>query len=219
MGRPPPWPRMGFKEWIVPQDRVFYDLLDRHAQLAVDAVAEFGRLMGNWSTLAAEREKVKAIENAADAVGHEVFDRLNRTFITPIDREDIARLTHNLDDVVDAVYAATNRLVLCEIPEPTPVLTDFVAILKAQVDQLQGAVNALRKPGTMAKVIPPRLVEIHRQENLGDRLLNHATAELFRSQDAIRILKYKEVYEFLEHATDEVENCADVLQDILRKHG
>jgi uncharacterized protein len=210
---------MGFKEWIIPQDRVFYDLLEKQAALAEEAVGAFTHLLAHFKDLPQEREKVKAVENRADTVGHEIFDRLNRTFITPIDREDIARLAHNLDDIVDGVYGAANRLALCGIPEATPEMAEFVKILEVQVKELRAAINALRKPSSMAKAIGPRLVEIHRQENLADRLLDNSTAELFRSKDPVRILKYKEVYEFLELATDEVENCADVLRDIVRKHG
>ena|ERR1051326_1127230 len=212
-------PAMGFKEWIIPQDRVFYDLLERHIGLAAEATQEFKFLLSHYSNLEIERQKVKEIENTADSIGHEVFERLNRTFITPIDREDIARLAHAIDDVVDAVYAATNRLVLFEIPEPTPEMLEFIGLIEAQVKELVAGIAALRKPNSLAKAIPPHVIEVHRLENLGDRLLNRVTAELFKSKDAVRILKYKEVYEFLEGATDTCEDVADVLQDILRKHG
>jgi len=210
---------MGFKEWIIPQDRVFYDLLERHIRLASEATAEFKFLLSHWSNLEIERQKIKEIENTADTVGHEIFDRLNRTFITPIDREDIARLAHAIDDVTDAVYGAANRLVLFEIPEPTPEMLEFIGLLEGQVKELVAGIGALRKPATMKRNIPGHVIEVHRLENLGDRLLNKVTAELFKTKDAVRILKYKEVYEFLEGATDTCEDVADVLQDILRKHG
>lgn len=210
---------MGFKEWIIPQDRVFYDLLDKQAGKAEEAVAAFRHMLSHWQHMDTERQKVKAIEHDADLLGHQVFDRLNRTFITPIDREDIARLAHALDDVVDAVYASANRIVLCRLPAATQPMLALSETLELQVRQVAGAVKALRKPASMAKNIPPFSIEIHRLENEADRVLNAALAELFQTNDAIAILKHKEVYEFLELATDKCEDVADVLQDIVRKHG
>lgn len=210
---------MGFKEWIVPQDRVFYDLIEKLGKHTHDITAEFKALLSNWSNLQAERNKIKAIEHAADEVMHETFDRLNRTFITPIDREDIARLAHAIDEVIDSVYAATNRLVLFDIPEPTPEMVKFTQILEAQVNELVPGLNSLRRPATMAKAILPRAVEMHRLENEADALLYNCTAELFKGKDAVRIMKYKEIYEYLEYATDSCEDVADVLRDIVRKHG
>ncbi len=210
---------MGFKEWIIPQDRAFYDLLEKLGKHAVDITTEFKFLMTHWSNLEIQRQKVKAIEHEADTVAHEIFERLNRTFITPIDREDIARLAHALDEVIDAVYAATNRLVLFEIPEPTPEMQQFTDILEAQVKELSHGLSALRKPQTMAKEILPRAVEMHRLENDADKLLYKTTAALFKTKDAVAIMKYKELYEYLEYATDSCEDVADVLRDIVRKHG
>lgn len=210
---------MGFKEWIIPQDRVFYDFLERLGKHTQDITAEFRFLMTHWNDLEGQRQKIKAIEHEADGVMHELFDRLNRTFITPIDREDIARLAHALDEVIDAVYAAANRLVLFEIPQPTPEMMQFIEILDAQVKELVPGLNSLRKPATMAKAILPHAVEMHRLENDADKLLYKTTAVLFKGSDAIHIMKYKEIYEYLEYATDSCEDVADVLRDIVRKHG
>jgi uncharacterized protein len=210
---------MGFKEWIIPQDRVFYGLLEKLGQQTQDITREFKFLMAHWNDLEGQRQKIKAIEHEADGVMHELFERLNRTFITPIDREDIARLAHTLDEVIDSVYAATNRLVLFDIPQPTPEMTQFTDILEAQVKELVNGLNSLRRPSTMAKVILPHAVEMHRLENEADRLLYKTTAALFKGNDAVHIMKYKEIYEYLEWATDSCEDVADVLRDIVRKHG
>ncbi len=210
---------MGFKEWIIPQDRVFYDLLERLGRQTQEITSEFKFLLTHWSNLEIQRQKIKAIEHAADEVMHETFERLNRTFITPLDREDIARLAHTLDEVIDSVYAATNRLVLFGIPGPTPEMMQFADILEKQVAELVQGIGSLRRPATMARAILPHAVEMHRLENEADRLLYNITAELFRGQDAVHIMKYKELYEFLEYATDSCEDVANVLQDIVRKHG
>ena len=210
---------MGFKEWIIPQDRVFFDLLERHIDLAGQAAATFRSMVENWQNVEAWRTKIRELENQADSVGHEVFDRLNRTFITPIDREDIARLAHAIDDIVDAIHAATNRIALLEIPAATPLMATFITTLEAQVKELDDGIRSLRRPKTMKSSIPGHVVEVNRLENVADRALNEAIGALFKTNDAIAILKYKEIYEFLEDATDRCEDVADVLQDILRKHG
>jgi predicted phosphate transport protein (TIGR00153 family) len=210
---------MGFKEWIIPQDRVFYDLLERLGKHTQEITSEFKFLLEHWNNLEVQRQKIKAIEHAADEVMHETFERLNRTFITPIDREDIARLAHTLDEVIDSVYAATNRFVLFDIPGPTPEMMEFATILEKQVAELAQGINSLRKPSTMAKAILPHAVEMHRLENDADRLLYRITADLFKHKDAVHIMKYKELYEYLEFATDSCEDVANVLQDIVRKHG
>ncbi|MHB8633454.1 MAG: DUF47 domain-containing protein [Thermoplasmatota archaeon] len=209
---------MGLRDWLIPQDRHFYDLLEKHAHYAGEAIKEFRYLLGHWTSLETERQKMKEVENLADHVGHEIFERLNRTFITPIDREDLARLTHALDDVVDSIYAATNRLVLYDIPGPTREMSQFADILDAQVREMAKAIAALRHARTMAQAIPPLTVEIHRLENEADQLLNTTAAALFRTNDAVKIIKYKEIYDYLERATDRCEDVADVLSDVTRKH-
>lgn len=215
----PGWPHMGFKEWIIPQDRAFYDLLEQQATKAQECVAAFRHMTEHWDHLEAERQKVKAIESAADEIGHQIFDRLNRTFITPIDREDIARLAHVLDDVIDSIFAAANRIAMVKLERPTETLANLVELLDQQVKQVLGGVRALRKPNTMAGTIPPFSIEIHRLENEADRTLRVALEKLFATNDAMHILKHKEIYEFLELATDKCEDVANVLSDIVRKHG
>ncbi|MEA3144544.1 MAG: uncharacterized protein QOG31_1868 [Thermoplasmata archaeon] len=210
---------MGFKEWIIPQDKVFFDLLERHISLAKQAAATFHLMVDNWANVEAWRTKIRDIEHQADNVGHEVFDRLNRTFITPIDREDIARLAHAIDDIVDAIHAATNRIALLEIPAPTPPMAAFIVTLEAQLNELESGIAALRRPKGLKREVPAHVVEVHRLENVADRALNEAMGALFKTNDPIAILKYKEIYEFLEDATDRCEDVADVLQDILRKNG
>jgi predicted phosphate transport protein (TIGR00153 family) len=210
---------MGFKEWIIPQDRVFYDLLEKHIGLARKATEEFQQMLSNWNNVEVWRDRIRAIEHEADMAGHEIFDRLNRTFITPLDREDIARLAHRLDNIVDSLDAATNRIAMLDFPQPTPPMRQFADILGAQVRELEDGIRALRKPKTLKSLIPRHTVEIHRLENQADKVLNDSLAALFKTKDAFAIIKHKEVYELLETATDCCEDVADVLNDILRKHG
>src|SRR5687767_9987815 len=174
---------MGFKEWIIPQDRAFFDLLEAQAGKAQESVAAFRHMTQHWDQLEVERQKVKAIESAADEIGHQIFERLNKTFITPIDREDIARLAHVLDDVVDSVFAAANRIAMCKLPKPTEPMLEMIELLDQQVAQVLGGVRALRKSNSMAATIPAFSIEIHRLENEADRTLRVALEKLFASND------------------------------------
>jgi len=209
---------MGLLDWVIPQDKVFFDLMDRQAILSLDAVRQFRRILTQWTNLEAERQRLKSIEDQADGVAHDIFDRLNATFITPIDREDIARLVHVLDDVVDAIDAAANRLVLYEVEEPTPQMAEFANLIEEQIQHIQASLTALRKTKTLARTVPHHTVEINRIENAADRLANRSVAALFHTHDPVQILKYKEIYELLEEATDRCEDVADVLNDVVRKH-
>jgi hypothetical protein len=209
---------MGFKEWIIPQDRVFYDLLEHYADHVQKTVAFFEVMLRDWTSLEERRQELKGLEHQADEISHEIFHRLGRTFITPLDREDIAGLAHTLDDIVDYVDAAGNRMALFDLAEPDEAMRKFTDILRAQVEQLVPAVKALRKPSARHS-IKKHTIEVHRLENEADRLLNRSIAALFQTNDPIRILKLKDIYENLETATDRCEDVADILNDILRKQG
>ncbi len=209
---------MGFKEWIIPQDRVFYDLLERDIEHALTVVDFFETMVKEWVELEPRRQRLKELEHAADEISHEIYHRLGRTFITPLDREDITTLTRLIDDIVDFVHAAGNRIALFELEQPREPIYKFVEILKAQVQQLVPAVKLLRRTRER-QGIKQHTIEVHRLENEADRLLNRSLAELFKGADPVEILKIKDIYENLENATDRCEDVADILNDILRKQG
>jgi hypothetical protein len=208
---------MGFKEWIIPQDRVFYDLLERLGHVAEEAAHEL-QALARGAGVAQARERIQAIEHAGDQVMHETFVRLHRTFITPIDREDIARLAHALDDIVDGIDHAVGRMLVYGIERPPPEAAGFADVLAEQTRELSAGINALRRPSSMARHILPHAAEMHRLEKAGDALLETALARLGTGRDPMRFVKQKEVVESLEAATDWCERAAVVLQDIVRKH-
>lgn len=209
---------MGFKEWVIPQDRVFYDLLEKDIEHALSVVDFFDTMVKEWTDLEPRRQRLKELEHEADEISHEIYHRLGRTFITPLDREDITSLTRLIDDVVDFVHAAGNRIALFELETPAEPVYKFVEILKAQVEQLVPAIKLLRR-ARERRDIKKFTIEVHRLENEADRLLNRSLAELFKGADAVEILKFKDIYENLENATDRCEDVADVLNDIIRKQG
>ena len=159
--------------------------------------------------------KLKDIEHRGDDMTHNVLTKLNQTFITPLDREDIYRLASSLDDVLDFVYAAGVRLVMYKITSAPPAASLLADIIVKQVDQLMNAVTRLEKKH--AHVLE-YCVQINRLENEADQVARAAIAVLFeKEKDPISLIKLKELYEVLEMATDKAEDAANVLEGVVLK--
>jgi uncharacterized protein len=141
---------------------------------------------------------------------------VNRSFITPIDQEDLTKLASLYDDVLDNMYAVMNRLVLFEIKGPTQAMKEFVGINRAAVEQMHNAFSSMRKLDKTQ--IDKSVIEVDRLENEADIVLDEAVAALYKSADVIQILKLKEIYEHLELVTDKCEDVALVIRDVMIKH-
>ncbi len=148
---------------------------------------------------------------------HNILNELNSTFITPIDREDISDLTSRLDDIIDNTYAAVNRIHLYNIKATTKPMKELSQCLVSMMDQLMLILSKIHD-GKNSEEILKGCIEINRLENVADETLNHAMAELFKEKDVMKIIKLKEVYEYLETATDKCEDVANVISDILMKN-
>jgi len=207
---------MGLREWIIPQDRVFYDLLDRESATVLRGAIKLEDAVKSFDRMEERRKEFKDIEHNGDEIVHDIYERVNRSFITPIDQEDLTRLASSYDDVLDFMYLVMNRLVLFEIAGPTQTMIEFTGIVRASVEQLHSALTSLRKLNSAT--IDKACIEVDRLENEADVLLNDSVAALFKSQDVISILKLKEIYEHLETITDRCENVSFVIRDILIKH-
>jgi hypothetical protein len=210
--------RMGLKDILLPQERRFFDLLENQAAHMVKGGEVLVAGLEKWDNPDAVRRRLKEIEHEGDTLVHDVYEQLNQTFITPIDREDIARLTSSLDNVLDYTYATANHMVLYDIRTiPLPLL-ESARLLKAQTQHLAWGVKALKNVKDRES-LKKHLVEVNALENACDEVTNNAIAELFRSgQDVLLILKLKDIYNYIETATDKAEDCADVIGDIAVKH-
>jgi uncharacterized protein len=166
---------------------------------------------GDLAPLAA---RIKDIEHKGDELTHSVIDELNKTFVTPLDREDIYDLSKALDDVLDLIDNTAIRIVLFRIKEPIPTAPELVAVLLCQVMELGAAVSNLKDNDHVVE----RCIEINRLENDADRLFQTAIGSLFDEvKDPIEIIKRKEIIETLEAATDKAEDVANVLESIIVK--
>ncbi|HKZ99982.1 MAG TPA: DUF47 family protein [Thermoplasmata archaeon] len=208
---------MGIKGWIIPQERQFFDLLDRLAKTVAEGAVALLDLLRDFRDVDAKQRRIKDIEHRGDEITHQVHEELNKTFITPIDREDIQDLASRLDDVLDMIDAGANRIHLYRIERPNEAMVHLADVIAQSTAMLQRAVGMIRdmKQGDEVERIAS---EVHRLENVADDLMNNAVARLFEGTDPVQIIKFKEIIEVLEQATDYCEDVANVLSDVVAKN-
>jgi hypothetical protein len=172
-------------------------------------------LFGDYRDVEMKIEEVRRIEHIGDELTHAIFVKLNQTFITPFDREDIHQLASSLDDVLDFINAAGARIIMYKVTKPLPAAGVLARLILLQSQELQKALSLLQKNGD----IMAHCVEINRLENEADHVSRAAIAELFEHErDPINLIKNKELIEFLEMATDKAEDAADVLETVVLKN-
>ncbi|HEY5605939.1 MAG TPA: DUF47 family protein [Thermoplasmata archaeon] len=208
---------MGLKGWIVPQERQFFDLLEQIAATVAEGAQALQELLRDFRNVSAKQKHIKDIEHRGDELVHTVFEMLNKTFITPIDREDIIALASSLDSTLDMIDAATNQIALYEIDEPSAAMIDLGEVIVLATSELKRAVGMIRNM-RQADEVERIAVEVNRLENVADDLMNNAVAALFQETDPIRIIKFKEIIERLEESTDFCEDVANILSDIVAKN-
>ena len=208
---------MGLLSWLIPQEKHFFDMIERQSENVLQGVDALVNMLEHYNEIDKKREKIKQIENEGDKMVHDIFSELNKTFITPIDREDITKLTSSLDDILDNLEAVSERLIIYEIKKPPQYMLEFAQILQKTTRNVNQGINLLRN-FKEAKQIRGFCREVNTLENEGDILLRKATAELFKKKDPIEIIKIKELYDDMEAAIDRCEDVADVIGDILVKY-
>jgi hypothetical protein len=206
---------MGFR--FLPKEFNFFDLFDKQVEYAVEASVLFKEIASMGAVDAALITKMGEIEHAGDDATHSIISHLNKTFITPFDREDIHKLATELDDVVDVINTIVSRLRLYKLKWSDQNLAEFAVVIEQSVRQVASAVNGLRKPKNL-KSIMDSCVEVNRLENVGDVLRDRVLADLFeREKDPIAVIKWKEIYQDAETVLDVCEDVANVVESILVK--
>jgi uncharacterized protein Yka (UPF0111/DUF47 family) len=208
---------VGLKEWLIPQDKQFFDLFDRLAAVVVVASYRLVDLVDDFSDVKAKVENLERLEHDGDKITHEIYEHLNRTFITPLDPEDISRLASALDDVLDYIEGTAQRMYNYGITDTDAYMVELAKLIQLSVVELEDAVKGIRTLKNPHQ-IEHRCIEVNRLENLADDVLAHAINDLFKTRDPIAIIKQKDVYEYLEIATDKCEDAANVLSDIAIRH-
>ena len=208
---------MGFKEWIIPQSKHFFDMLEHQSGVVVEGAEALLDLTKNFNNVAERRDKIKNIEHKGDEIVHEIADALNRTFVTPIDHDDLSKLTSRLDDILDYIEAASHRMWSYEIKSVPPDMLKMSEVILASAKEVDHAVKDLRDFKRREEIFR-HCIEVNRLENTGDDITHVAVADLFKKSNPVEIIKLKEIYEYLEEATDKCEDAADVIKDIFVKN-
>jgi uncharacterized protein len=200
---------------LIPREERFYDDFTAMAeQIRVGAVL-LDEMLAPERPIWDKADEIKEVEHKCDFLTHEIIQRLNRTFVTPLDREDIHALARSLDDVMDAIDASATVVRLYSIERVRPDARDLTRIIKASADEMLKALKALER----RKGVSEPAVEINRLENEADRVHQVAVRRLFQEErDPIEIMKWKEIFDFLEESTDRCEDVANAVEGIVVKH-
>jgi uncharacterized protein len=200
---------------LLPHDASFFTHFEAQGKKTVEGCRALQLMITDPTGLEAKAERVKRIEHECDDITHAVVEALHKTFITPLDRNDIYRLITKMDDIMDLVEAVSDRLALYDIPQMTKEAGDLVATLVASAEHVLIAVSGIRELSKPSGILQA-CVEINRLENVADQQLRGALARLFREEkDPISVIKWKEIYETLEAATDRCEDVANIIEGVV----
>jgi uncharacterized protein len=201
---------------FLPREEQYFALFSRMTSYIYDASRVLVEMVndreGNYEEHA---RRIKAIEHECDELTHTVSTRLNKSFITPFDREDIYLMSSALDDIVDLIDDSALTMVMYGVRESTVHARNLADVIQRMAVELHEIVKKLERPNG----ITPRLVELHRLENEGDDIYHKAIAELFQNAtDPLIVIKWKDIYEKLESAVDRCENVANIIESVIIKH-
>ncbi len=207
-----------FKFPFIPREEKFFDLFEESAQNMVKAAQGLKELVDTWEDVEKRVGQITELEHEGDTITHQIMAQLHRTFVTPFDREDIALLAHVLDDVTDFIHAAADAMLIYRVDYPSQRAKELADIIVQAAAEVERAISQLRHKAQLKQILE-RCVEINRLENMADRVFRSAMAELFDdSPDMASVIKWREIYEHMETATDRCEDVANVLEGVALKH-
>ena len=199
---------------LFPREEDFFVLFRKQAALVREGCSQLLEMVTAFDRLEERAKQLKEVEHRADVVTHEIFERLNRTFITPLEREDIHQLASNLDDVLDAVEAIGSRLFLFQVGQPPAEALRMATILTECATQIEQAVDNLKQMNNLISFT----MEINRLENEADGISRQVTVDLFSGKhDLLDVMRWKEIYGRLEGAADKCEDVANAIESIVVK--
>ncbi|HUT73842.1 MAG TPA: DUF47 family protein [Armatimonadota bacterium] len=203
---------------IIPRNEEFFDLFEAAATNVAQGAHYLRQMVDDFDRAEELAKRIEETEHEGDITTHEIMERLNTTFVTPIDAEDIRALACTLDDILDYIEATADRMILYDVGQPARYMGDLVAILERAADEIVKCVaglHDLRRPRRLLD----HCIEINRLENDGDRLSRRALAELFRGNGSpMDAIKWKEIYEHVEMAIDKCEDIANVIESVVVKY-
>lgn len=203
---------------FIPREEKFFDLFEMGAQNMVKAAERLKELVYNWDNIEARVSEITELEHEGDTIIHQIMRQLHRTFVTPLDREDIALLSHSLDDVIDFIHAAADAMLIYKVDRPGSRVKELADIIVQSAYEVGKAMPLLRNRAGLKQIIG-QCVEINRLENMADRVYRSAIGELFdNGMSANDIIKWREIYEHMESATDRCEDVANIFEGVALKY-
>ncbi len=207
-----------FRFPFIPKEEKFFGLFEDSAKNVREAAQELKNLVDTWEDVEKKVAEITELEHEGDTITHQIMAQLNRTFVTPFDREDIALLAHTLDDVIDFIQAAADTMFIYKVDHPGQRAKELADIIVQAATEVERAMPNLRRRAELKQVFE-RCVEINRLENMADRVYRSAMGELFENTtDMADVIKWREIYECMESATDRCEDVANVLEGVALKH-
>ncbi len=182
-----------------------------------EAAYQLVALSEDFTNVKDKRHAIEQLEHQGDQITHAIYEQLNRTFITPLDPEEISRLASTLDDVLDYIDGSSEKMLYYGIKNTDSHMVELAKLIHLSTIEMESAVKGIRTIKD-PRYIEERCIEVNRLENLADDVLAQAITDLFKTNDAISIIKLKDIYEHLETATDRCEDVANVLSDIAIRH-
>jgi len=206
---------MSFFGRFMPREKDFFVLFQRQAENVAAGAAALTKLLEHYEDVQEQVHNIKNIEHSGDEISHQIFRKLNQTFVTPFDREDIHELCGTMDDILDLVDAAAHRFVLYGINEVRPGTMELSKVLTVATLEVCAAIHAIPHPTQAVQ----RVIEINRLENESDRICRGLIGRLFTEEkDPVQIIKWKEIFEVMESAVDKCEDVSNVIESIILKN-
>ncbi|MDD1672160.1 MAG: DUF47 family protein [Methanomicrobiales archaeon] len=208
---------MRLHDLLLPEDRVFFDLFLQMAVTLKETAVQLSGMTSDLSTAHQKCHSIRQLEHDADGVARHIYDRLDESLITPLEPEEIARLTPALDDVIDSIDWVSHQLCSYGITDSNEILVEFSELIIRSAEEIERGVTLLSTLKNPAEV-QARSIEINRLWNRSRDLLSHAVLDLFKTKDLLLIIKFKDIYENLEEVLARCNNVGHVLNDISMHH-
>jgi predicted phosphate transport protein (TIGR00153 family) len=202
--------------WIIPTEKRFFEMLDNQAAKNIEASLALMDMVKNYTSIEAKAARINEMEDEGDTLRHNLIEDLNKTFITPIDREDINSISDLLDDILDFIEGTSTRLFLYGVVAKD-IPKHFVELAGVLVDANEQVKEAIKDMANGFNDFKNFHHRIHELENMGDSIQKNAIAEIFKSKDAIQVIKWKEIIETLESAIDKCEDVTDIIDGVRMK--
>ena len=201
---------------IIPREEVFFDNFEKICALMVEAAKDLRTMLGNGVPYAEAARRIKALENQADELTHRSIEKLHKTFVTPLDRQDILRLVVGLDDILDTTEAVSSLLDLYNPVNPMQEALRLSDLLVRGAEKVAEMVGLLRQPGKASDRLAALALELNQLENEADQAYQQAIARLFQEEnDPKELIKWKDILELIESATDRCEDVGDIIEGIV----